>query len=72
MNYIVMRRVGTEETCCQYPASGTRLEADPVLLGLAEWWHQVSCWRPKHMKWKISRYRGRKEDKRVVSEAGSL
>ena len=34
---VVIRRVSTEEAGHHYPASNTRLEADPVLLELAEW-----------------------------------
>ena len=49
---VVMMRLGTEEASHHYPASGTRLEADPVLVELAEWRLQVTCWRPKPVKWK--------------------
>ncbi len=58
-----------EEASLPYPASGTRLEADPVPLELAEWWHQpqVSCWRTKSVKCKISRHSGGPEDKRIGS-----
>ena len=52
-----MRRVGREEASCHYPASNTRLEADPVPLGLAEWQLPVGCWGPKPVKWNISRHR---------------
>ena len=69
---VVMRRIGTEEASHHYPASGTRLEADPVPLELAEWGLQVSCWRPKPVKWKISGHRGGQGDKRVGSEVASL
>ena len=43
-----------------------RLEADPVLLQLAEWWFQVGWLRPKPLKWNNRRYRGGSEDKRVA------
>ena len=66
-----MRRVGKEEASHHYPASGTSLEADPMPLGLAEWRLEVSCWRPKLEKQKISRHRGGHEDKGVGSEVGS-
>ncbi len=52
---VVMRRVGTEEVNCHYPASNTRLEADPEPLGLAEWWLEVGCWPPKSV---IRKYYG--------------
>ena len=38
--------------------SGTRLKANSVPLEEAEWRHQVGCWSPKQVKWKISRHRG--------------
>ena len=57
--------------CRHNPASGTRLEANPVPLGLAVRWLQVSWWRLKPVKWKISRDRGRQEGKSVGSETGS-
>ena len=60
-----MTRLGTEEASRHYPVSVTRLEANPVLLESAEWWLQVSFWKPKPVKWKISRHRGGHEDKRV-------
>ncbi len=34
---VVIRKLSTEEASHHYPASGTRLEADTVLLELAEW-----------------------------------
>ena len=67
-----MRRLGTEEASRHYPASGTRLEADPLQLELAEWWLEVGCWRPKPVKQNISRHIDGQEDKRVGSEVASL
>ena len=64
-----MRRVGTEEASLPYPASGTRLEANPVLLELAEWRHQVGWWRPKPVMQKISRHRVGSE---VAASSGPL
>ena len=39
---VVMRRLGTEAANTHYPASTTRLEADPLPLESAEWQLQVS------------------------------
>ena len=64
-----MRRVGTEEASHHYPASNTRLEADPVPVGSAEWQLGLGCWWPKPVKWNISRRRGGQEDKKVGSVA---
>ena len=64
-----MRRVGTEGASHHYPASNTRLEADPVWLGSVEWWLEVGCWTPKPVRWNISRHRGGQDDKRVGSVA---
>ena len=69
---VIMRRVSTEEASRHYPASNTRLKADPGLLRLAEWRLQVSFWSPKPVKQKISRHRGGQEDKRVGSIVASL
>ncbi len=66
---VVMGRVSTEEASCHYPANNTRLEADPVPLGLAKWWLEVGCWLPKPVKQNISRHRGGHADKRVGSVA---
>ena len=68
---VVMRRLG-KEASRYYPASGSRLEADPVLLESAEWWLEVGCWWPKPVKWNISRHRGGQEDKTVGSKVTSL
>ena len=62
---VVMRRLGTVEASRHYLGSGIRLEADPVLPESAEWRLLVGCWRPKPVKWKISRHRGGQEDKRL-------
>ncbi len=69
---VVMRRLGTEEASRHYPASNPRLEADPMLLELAEWWLRVGCGQPNPVKWNISRRRGGQEDKKVGSEVASL
>ena len=60
-----MRRLGTEEAGLHFSASGTRLQADPVPLELAEWQLQIGCWGLKSVKQKISMHKGRPEDKRV-------
>ena len=60
---MVMRRLSTEEANRYYPASGTRLEADPVPLEWAEWRLEVGCWRPKPVKQNIIRHKGGQEDK---------
>ena len=65
----VMRRLGTDVASHHYPASCMRPKADPVPLGLAEWWLQVGCWRLKPVRQNISRHRGGREDKRVGSVA---
>ena len=62
-----MRRVGTEKAIHHYPASNTRLQANSVPLGSAEWGLDVGLWPPKPVKWNISRHRGRQEDKSVGS-----
>ncbi len=67
-----MRRLGTEEGSGYYLGSDPKLEVDPVPLEMAEWQLQVGCWRPRPVKWKISRHRGGQEDKRVGSEMASL
>ena len=67
-----MRRLGTEKANHHYPDSHTRLEADPVLQESAEWQLEIGCWRPKPVKWNMSRHRGGQEDKRVGSEMASL
>ena len=69
---VVRRRLGTEEANCHYPASGTRLEDNPVPLESAEWWVQVGCWRPKPVKWKISGHSSGREDKRASLEVAYL
>ena len=67
-----MRMVGTEGASRHYPASNTRLGADPVWLELVEWWLEVGCWPPKPVKRNISRHRDGQEDKRVGSVAAHL
>ena len=64
--------LGTEEASLHNPPSGTRLEADSVLLEEAEWGHQIGYWRPEPVKWKVRWHRGGSEDKRVGSEEASF
>ena len=45
-------------TCLLQPLSDTRLEAEPVQLEEAMWQHEVGCWRPESVKWKVRRHRG--------------
>ena len=64
---VLMRRLSTEAASWHYPFSHMRPEADLVPLELAGWRLEVGCWRPKPVKWNISRHRGRQEGKRVSS-----
>ena len=66
---VIIRKVGTHKASRYYPASNTRLEADPVPLGSAKWWCEVGCCLPKQVKQNMSRHRGRQENKRVGSVA---
>ncbi len=66
------KRVGSEEASLHQPLSGTRLQAEPVLLGKAKWRHKVGYWRPEPVKHEIRRHRAGSGDKRVGLVVASL